>query len=159
MAKPAKKGAKAQSKLPSYASNTVTVKVPTGKRTADGKVEKREEDITSHENGVTCLDYVTDTVLSQFCCKVDDKGVIVLDTESNYRLMKILTRSGQFFTTGDQLKDAIAIMKEAMTVFIKDGMPLHGKDGGAVDVAPKGNVTGADKKFGTKSKYAVKRKR
>jgi hypothetical protein len=161
MAKPAKKGAKAQSKksLPAHASNKVTVKIPTGKRTSDDKVEKRDEVVTAHANGTMKLDDAVTNILNQLAVTftVDEEtgeDIIKLNTDSNYAMMKVLTRSGDHFTEKSQVTRALDIITKALNCYKSKGMPMHGKDNGAVGAVAKATA-GAGKEYSTTSRFGA----
>ena len=144
-------------KLPSHASNKVTVKVPTGKRTQDNKVEKREETVTAHENGTQKLDYAVDCILSQLAVEfniVKGKDVFTLDEDSNYAMMKVLKRSGDHFTEKAQLDRAVDIITKALALYKSKGVPMHGKDNGAVGAVAKTSSV-ATKQYSVKSRFGA----
>lgn len=162
MANPAKsnkKGAKKAPTLPAYASNKVTVKIPTGKRTSDDKVEKRDEVVTAHANGTMKLDDAVTNILNQLAVTftVDKKtgdDVITLNTDSNYAMMKILTRSGDHFTEKAQVTRALDIITKALNCYKSKGVPMHGKDNGAVGAVAKATA-GAGKEYSIKSRFGA----
>ena len=145
-------------KLPSYANNKVMVKIPTGKRTADNKVEKKDTPITSIQNGTTRLDDAVDVILNHLAVThtvtgsgAKAKDVFSLNLDSNYAMMKILTRGGDHCTRKSHLVRCLAIISGALTCYKNEGVKMHGKDNGAVGAVAKASG-GSVKKFSDTSR-------